>query len=299
MKGRDLADLLLLAALWGASFLFMRLGAQEFGPVALVFLRVAGASLLLLPWLLWRGQGTALVQSWKPVAVVGLINSTGPFLLFAVASLALTAGLMAVFNATAPLWAALIGWLVWRERLDAPRVLGLVVGLGGVVGLSWGKADFRPGELGISPALGIAACVGATLLYGLGANLVRRQLQGVPSMAVAAGSQATAALALALPAWWWWPAQAPSLAAWGAVALLSVACTGLAYVLYFRLIANVGVTKAISVSFLVPVFAMGWGLLVLGEVPTGTMLAGCGVILLGTALATGLLRWPLRKSPAP
>ncbi len=296
MSRRDLANLLMLAALWGASFLFMRLGASEFGPVALVFLRVAGASALLLPWLLWRGEGQALLRHWRPVAVIGLVNSTGPFLLFAVASLALTAGLMAVFNATAPLWAGLIGWLVWGEKLDRSRVLGLAVGLAGVVGLSWGKADLRAGELGVSPALGIAACVGATLLYGLGANLARRQLQAVPPMAVAAGSQLAAALSLAVPAWWWWPAKTPGATAWAAVALLALACTGLAYVLFFRLIASVGATKAISVTFLIPAFAMGWGALILGEWPTMAMLAGCAVILLGTALATGVMRWPPRRA---
>jgi drug/metabolite transporter (DMT)-like permease len=292
-----MSDLLLLAALWGASFLFMRLGAQEFGPVALVFLRVAGASLLLAPWLLARGEGAALRRHWRPVALVGLVNSTGPFLLFALASLALTAGLMAVFNATAPLWAALIGLLWLRERLNATRLAGLAIGFLGVAGLSWGKAELKPGELGVSPALAIAACVLATALYGLGANLTRKTLQGVPPMAVAAGSQMASTLALALPAWWWWPQQMPGPAAWGAVLLLALGCTGLAYVLYFRLIANVGSTRAISVTFLIPAFAIGWGALVLGEMPTGTMLAGCAVILAGTALATGVLRWPLRPAP--
>ena len=292
MRQRDLIDLVLLGALWGASFLFMRLGAQEFGPVALVFLRVAGASALLLPWLWARGECAALRQHWRPVAAVGLVNSTGPFLLFALASLALSAGLMAIFNATAPLWAALIAWLWLQERLDRWRLVGLAIGLLGVVGVSWGKADLKTGVLGVSPALGIAACLLATVLYGVGANLTRKTLQGVPPMAVAAGSQLASAAALALPAWWWWPVRTPSAAAWAAAAVLAVACTGLAYVLYFRLIANVGSTRAISVTFLIPAFAMGWGALVLGEQPSAVMLAGCGVILLGTALATGLLRRP-------
>ena len=298
MSRRDLLDLLLLAALWGGSFLFMRLGAHEFGPVALVFLRVAGAALLLLPWLLWRGEGAAMLQHWRPVALIGLINSTVPFLMFAVASLALTAGLMAVFNATAPMWAALIGWLFWHERLNTGRAMGLGIGLLGVIGLSWGKADLTGGTLGVSPAMGIAACVVATMLYGLGANLARQQLQGVPPMATAAGSQLVAALSLAVPAWWWWPQQLPGLSAWLAVALLAFACTGLAYVLFFRLIANVGPTKAISVTFLIPAFAMLWGAIFLSEWPTLTMLAGCAVVLLGTALATGVLKWPVRRPDA-
>lgn len=301
MKPRDAIDLLLLAAVWGASFLFMRLGAQAFGPAALVFLRVAGASLLLLPWLLARGEGAALRAHWRPVALVGLVNSSGPFLLFAVASLVMTAGLMAVFNATAPLWAALIAWLWLRERLTPLRLLGLAIGFAGVLWLSWGKADLKAGaslgSLGISPALGIAACVCATALYGLGANLTRRQLQGVPPMAVAAGSQLASSVALALPAWWFWPAVAPGLSAWLSVGMLALVCTGLAYALYFRLIANVGATKAISVTFLIPAFAMAWGWAVLGEVPTLTMLTGAAVILLGTGMSTGLLRWPQRADP--
>lgn len=298
MSRRDLIDLLALAALWGASFLFMRLGALEFGPVALVFLRVAGASLLLLPWLWLRGEAPALRQHWRAVGWVGWVNSAGPFLLFAVASLVLTAGLMAVFNATAPLFSALIAWLWLRERMDVSRAAGLLIGFAGVVFLSWGKADFKPGELGISPAVGVAACLLATALYGLGANLARKTLQGVPPMAVAAGSLLASSLLMALPAWWWWPDKTPSAQAWWAAALLAVVCTGLAYVLYFRLISRVGATKAISVAFLIPAFAMFWGALVLGERPTAHMLLGCAVILLGTMLTTGLLRWPRGRAKA-
>ena len=298
MSRRDLIDLLALAALWGASFLFMRLGAHEFGPVALVFLRVAGASLLLLPWLWLRGEAPALRQHWRAVGWVGWVNSAGPFLLFAVASLVLTAGLMAVFNATAPLFSALIAWLWLRERMDVSRAAGLLIGFAGVVFLSWGKADLKPGELGISPAVGVAACLLATALYGLGANLARKTLQGVPPMAVAAGSLLASSLLMALPAWWWWPDKTPSAQAWWAAALLAVVCTGLAYVLYFRLISRVGATKAISVAFLIPAFAMAWGALVLGERPTAHMLLGCAVILLGTMLTTGLLRWPRGRAKA-
>ncbi len=299
MNGRDVAELGLLGALWGASFLFMRLGAVEFGPLALVFVRVAGAALLLLPLLLVKGQGAALRLHWRPIAVVGLINSALPFGLYMVAALVLGAGLMAVFNATAPIWGALIAALWLGERLGPGRALGLAIGVAGVVALVWGKADLRPGVHGISPALGMAACLGATLLYGLAANYSRKRLVGVPPLAVAAGSQLAAALLLLLPAWWAWPATTPSATAWGAAAALAVACTGLAYVLYFRLIANAGAANAISVTFLVPGFAMLWGWLLLGEQPTPAMLLGCAVILLGTALSTGMLKLPPRATAAP
>lgn len=297
MTRRDLADLLLLAAIWGASFLFMRLGATEFGPVALVFVRVAGAAALLVPLMLLRrpqGQGGAWRTHGWPIAVVGITNSALPFLLFAVASLVLTTALMSVFNATASIWGALIAWLWLKERLAPLRWLGLAIGVLGVVGLSWGKADFKASEHGVSAAVGVAACLAATWLYGLSANISRRWLQGVPPLAVAAGSQAAAALALAVPAALMWPATNPGATAWAAALALSLLCTGLAYILYFRLLARTGAANAMSVTFLIPAFALLWGFVVLGEVPTGTMLLGCGVILLGTALATGLLRGPAR-----
>ncbi|MFO1330498.1 MAG: DMT family transporter [Rubrivivax sp.] len=141
----------------------------------------------------------------------------------------------------------------------------------------------------MSPALGIAACLAATLCYGFSANYTKRALAGVPPLAVAAGSQLGASVVMALPALWAWPAVLPGARAWGAVALLAIACTGLAYLLYFRLIAHVGPAQAIAVTYLIPAFAIGWGLLFLDERVTGAMLGGCAVVLLGTALATGLL----------
>lgn len=296
MNGRNAAELVLLAALWGASFLLMRLAAGEFSAVALVFVRVAGAAALLLPLLLWRGGGATLLQHWRPILVVGLLNSALPFVLFMVAASVLTAGLMSIFNATAPIWGALIAWWWLGEKLGRSRVLGLLIGMAGVVFLAGGKADFKVGTAGISPALGVAACVLAPLFYGVAANYSRQRLVGVAPLAVAAGSQLAAALLLALPAWLWWPTSPPSAQAWSSAAVLALACTGLAYLLYFRLIAQVGPAKAIAVTFLIPAFAMAWGWLFLAEEPTTAMLLGCAVILAGTALSTGALRLPERPA---
>jgi len=299
----DLSRLLLLGALWGASFLFMRMGAGEFGPLALVFLRVAGASLLLMPLVLLRGEGPALRRHWRVIALVGLVNTAVPFVLFTTAALVLSAALMAVFNATVPIWGALVAWVWLREQLSASRWLGLAIGVAGVVFLSWDKADFDTGTQSltstISPAVGIAACLLASVLYGIGANVSRRHLTGVPPLAVAAGSQVSASVFTLVPALLTWPAVMPGAAAWGSAVALAVACTGLAYVLFYGLIARVGATKAISVTFLIPAFALWWGWLALGERPTASMLTGCAVILLGTALATGLVSLPGRLGRSP
>jgi drug/metabolite transporter (DMT)-like permease len=289
MKSRDVADLLLLAALWGASFLFIRLGAVEFGPVPLAALRCLGAALFLLPILSLRGQGRALRDHWRAVAWVGVVNSALPFSLYGVAMLAINAGLSAIFNAATPLWAAAIGALWLRERLSATRVLGLIIGLAGVAGLAWSKAGFTANEHGISAALAIAACLAATASYGYGGNFTKRYLSGVPPIALATGSQLSAAIVLAVPAWLLRPAAAPSATAWISLALLAVLCTGVAYILYFRLIARTGPTNAAAVTFLIPAFAAAFGWLFLGEAITLPMLIGGAVILAGTALAMGLL----------
>jgi drug/metabolite transporter (DMT)-like permease len=289
MKPRDLADLVLLAALWGASFLFIRLGALEFGAVPLAALRCLGAALFLLPILLLRGQGAALRARWRALAWVGVVNSALPFSLYGVALLAINAGLSAIFNAATPLWAAAIGALWLHERLGRTRVLGLCIGLAGVAGLAWSKAGFSANEHGVSAAVAIAACLLATALYGYGGNFTKKHLSGVPPMALATGSQLSAAVLLALPAWLLRPATLPSAIAWVSLALLAILCTGLAYILYFRLIVRTGPTNAAAVTFLIPAFAAVFGWLFLGEAITPSMLIGGAVILAGTALAMGLL----------
>ncbi len=295
MRPIDVGELLLLAALWGASFLFMRLGAAEFGPVTLSGLRVGLATLVLLPLLFWRGQAAALRAHWRPIAFVGVVNSALPFVLFSLAALAINAGLSSIFNATAPLWGALIAWFWLGDRLTRTRVVGLAVGFAGVLWLAWDTASFKPGEHGVSAAVAIAACLGATLCYGFAANYTKRKLSGVASLAVATGSQLAATLALALPALHWWPATPPSATAWASVAGLALLCTAVAYLLYFRLIDRLGAARAITVTFLLPVFGSAWGAIFLGERLTAAMLLGCAVILLGTALTTGVLCWPVRQ----
>lgn len=285
MKPRDLLDLTLLAALWGGSFLFMRYAVPDFGVVPLIWLRVALASICLLPLLLLKRQFGALRQQAGALTVMSLFNSGLPFLLIAWATLSITAGLASIMNAMTPVFTALIGALWLGDRLDGRRSLGLLLGLAGVALLAADKADFRPGGSGWA----IVAMLLATACYGFAANHTRRYLQGVPALVNATGTQLVSALVLLPPALWSWPERMPGLGPWLAALVLGVACSALAYLLFFRLIARVGASRAVTVTFLVPVFGTLWGALFLGEPVTASMLAGGAVVLLGTGLATGVI----------
>ena len=285
-----LTDFILLAAIWGASFLFMRLGTVEFGALPTAAVRVAIASAFLLPLLAWRGQMGELARHWKPIFLVGLLNSGIPFALYSFALLSITTGLSAILNATVPLFGAIVAWIWLGDRLNGSRTLGLLVGFAGVAMLAWDKASFKPDASGIAPGWAVLACLGATLCYGISASFTKRHLTGLPPLVTAAGSQVGATLGLALPALWLWPARTPSLTAWLALLVVGVLCTGLAYILYFRLIANAGPARALAVTFMVPVFAVLYGVAFLGEAVTPWMLVCGGVIVCGTALSTGLWR---------
>lgn len=285
MKTRDIADLLILSALWGASFLFMRIAVPEFGPVVLAELRVAIASILLLPLLILRADVGDLRTHWKKLATVGSLNTAIPFMLLPFSTLYLTGGFAAILNATSPLWAAIIAWIWLSARLDVGRITGLIIGFGGVIVLVWNKASFDLG--GVS--LAIIAAILASVFYGIGANYTRKYLHGISPLAIAAGSQLAAALVLLPGAIVLWPDGPISVRAWAAIITMGIFSTGLAYVIYFRLIANVGPASAITVTYLVPGFAVFWGAIVLDEKLTATMTIGCAIILFGTALATGML----------
>ncbi len=292
MRARDLIDFVLLAALWGASFLFMRVAAPEFGPFALMFMRCAIGAAVLLTICLLRGSMPALGQAWQPVAFVGLINSAIPFALFGYAALQLPAGMISVLNSTAPFFGVLIAFAWLGERLSRWQTLGLLLGFTGVVGLimSGGRLDLTS-----SRALywGVAAALLAAASYGLAASFMRRYLSGIDSLAGATGSQLSATVLLALPGLLFWPAEAPSMTAWLAVIVLGTLSTGLAYLLYFRLIANMGPGRAITVTFAIPVFGIFWGAVVLGELVTGLMVLGAVLVVAGCALTTGAL--PLKR----
>jgi len=289
VQRRDLVDLVLLAALWGASFLFMRVAAPAFGPLALVEVRVLVAAAFLLPIVAGRGLLSQLRANLLRAGAIGVINSAIPFVLLTYATLSITAGFASILNATMPMWTAAIAVLWLRERITATKWLGLLLGAAGVTVLVWGRVALRPGSSQWDATLAIAAALVATLAYAVAAHLARRIQAGVAPLVTAAGSQIGAAAVLAGPAIVAWPAQPPSGAMWAAAALLGVACTGVAYLLYFRLISRVGAVNAASVTFLIPPFGVLWGALALGEAVTAQMLAGGAIVLAGTVLSLGLL----------
>lgn len=289
-----LGDFLLLAAIWGASFLFMRIAAAELGALPTAALRVAIASLFLWPLLRLRGQTALLRQHCKPILFVGVLNSGIPFALYSFAVMHISTGLSSILNATVPLFGALVAWAWLGDRPGLSRGVGLAIGFGGIVLLAGGQVGFKSNASGISAMWAVLACLGATTCYALAASFTKKHIPPLPSLVTATGSQIGATLALALPALWWHPEHLPGLPTWGALLALGVMCTGVAYVLYFRLIDRAGPARALTVTYLVPVFAVAYGVLALGESVTLWML-GCGaVILAGTALASGLVSLPRR-----
>jgi drug/metabolite transporter (DMT)-like permease len=296
MNSRNIFQLLVLAALWGASFLFIRVGVTDFGVAPLMALRVGIGALFLLIVLFARRpprQSLATLKSRAlPLLVVGILNSAAPFCLFAYAELTLSAGVTSVINATAPLWGALVAFLWLKDRLSALRSVGLAIGFLGVSILVWDQiaTPHAGGAAALTTALAAGAGLGATLLYGMAANYTKRHLTGVDALTVATGTMIGATLVLIAPAVLYWPSTPISPHAWGAVIALGVACTGVAYMLYFHLIATIGPARAITVTFVIPIFGILWGALFLGESVSPGMLEGCVVILIGTALATGVVK---------
>jgi drug/metabolite transporter (DMT)-like permease len=289
-------ELLVLAAIWGASFLFMRIATPELGAIALIACRVGIATLLLLPVLRTREARRQLRSRAVPIFIVGLSNSALPFCLLAWSTLYVNAGFDSVLNATTPLWTAVIAWLGFGIRMTRVQAVGLLLGLAGVLILVHDKLS--TGAAAIPLAIGAALI--ATLSYGFAANYSKRHLAGISPFVLAFGSQAAATLVLLPLAALFWPAHPVAASTWACVVALGVVCTGIAYVLFFHLIEHVGAAYATSVTFLIPVFGMVWGALFLGERVSASMLAGCVVVLFGTAVASGKLgRLTLLSRPAP
>ena len=285
MKLSDVVDLFILAALWGGSFLFMRIAAPVIGPVWLIGLRVTIAGLTLLPLVMRQDLLGELRRHAKTLFIVGVLNSAIPFMLFAYAAVSLPAGFTAILNATAPLFGIVVATIWIKEKLTFGRTLGFILGFIGVVLL----IGWQPFEATTQFYLAVGAGLFAALLYAFMAPYISQSLKGVPSLAVAAGTQLSAALFIAPALPFTMPDATWTLPVIGSVLGLAIFSTAFAYILYFRLIQNVGSSKALTVTYLIPVSAMIFGAIFLGESITVSMVIGCGLILVGTAVANDLL----------
>ena len=252
MNIRTSLELLILAAVWGGSFLFIRYAAPEFGVFPIIWLRVAISSLLLLPLLIWHKQVKLLWQHAGAMLLVGVLSAAIPFVLIAWSLLSITAGLASILNATTPIFTAKSGGSGWA----------------------------------------IVAMLSATLCYGISTHFTKRYLANVPALVNTVGSQISAMIVLTPLAYGTMPEHIPTLNAWGAVLLLAALCTAFAYLIFFRLIATLGASKAVTVTFLIPVFGVLWGDLFLHESVNAAMLIGGSIVVVGTSLATGFIRFP-------
>jgi drug/metabolite transporter (DMT)-like permease len=286
-----LADFVMLGALWGASFLFMRMGAAEFGPLATAWLRVCIATLMLFPLMAWQGHLSVFKANWKTVLGFGVINSALPFALYAYAVMHISTGLSAILNATVPLFAALVAWLWLGDRLNRWRIAGLFIGFMGVSLLANHQTHFHnsanPDASSWGQLTAIAACLLATVCYAIAGSFNKKYMPNLPALVSATGSQFGASLALTVPALLTLPDNMPGSQAWGSVLMLGIACTGIAYILFFRLVNRAGPAKALTVTFLIPVFALVYGLVFLDETVTLIMVLLGMLVILGTALSSG------------
>jgi drug/metabolite transporter (DMT)-like permease len=292
MNTANMLRLILLAAIWGSSFLFMRISAPVLGPAVLIEYRVGFAALFLAIVALVLRKRLDLATNWKHYLILGFFNSAFPFLLFAYAAGTLTASVLSVLNATAPMWGALIGALWSRQAIPGRKVLGLVLGTCGVALLvGFDAVTSRPGA-----ALAIGAALVAAISYSV-ASAYAKSARSVEPFANAHGSM-WAATILVIPALAFFPSPgAATPGIMGAALALGVLCTGVAYILYFKLIEDVGTTSALTVTFLNPLFGILWGSLFLGEVVGWYTIAGAAIVITGTALVTGFApRWARRRT---
>ncbi|MCA2489786.1 MULTISPECIES: DMT family transporter [Vibrio] len=274
--------LLCLAAIWGGSFLFMRVAANTFGPAYLIEFRVTFAAVALLLIAVYLKKKLTLTAHTKHFFIIGLFNSAVPFLLFAYAAQTLNASTLAILNSTAPIWGALVGFVWYHSPLTAKSVLGMLIGIGGVAVL----VGLDTSTIGEEAMLPIAASLMASFSYGIATNYTKNAPQ-VPAFDNAHGSM-WAAVIWVLPLLPFLPMRAePSHFEWSSVVTLGVVCTGFAYLLYFRLVSDIGPASALTVTFLVPVFGILWGYLVLDEPVGSNTIIGTILVLSGTMLVTG------------
>jgi drug/metabolite transporter (DMT)-like permease len=278
MRGEDVARLAALAAIWGGSFIFLRVLAPVLGPELTATTRVLIAGIALIGYFRMTGYAADVRGQGRHYAVIGVVNSAIPFLLFSFAALHLPASYSVILNSATPLFAALLSAIFLVERLTPAKIAGLFAGAAGVVLVSKAGPVVPDAMFGLA----IAACLGAALCYAAASIYMKKYAAGAKPMAIAGWSQLAAGIVL-LPLVPFSPVRGEITPAVVANVLgLALLCSAIAYLLYFRLIADIGPTRALTVAFLMPLFGMTWGALLLGETITWPMIAGCALIVGGT-----------------
>ncbi len=284
MRPKDLLALILLGAIWGSSFLFIRVAVPSLGPFLLMEVRVGIAALALAPLALALGRLSEVRSRWRQFLVVGMFNAAVPFTLIAFAEIEITASLAAILNSTTVLFSALVAAAWTGDPLTARKISGVILGVAGVAVL----VGLDPLPLNGAVLLAVGASLTAAFFYALFGTFVKRTFSGVRPLTLAFGQQAGAAAWLLLPAAATLPGEAPPLAATLSALGLAIICTAVAYLLYFTLIANVGPTSTLTVTFLSPGFGVLFGVLLLDEPFDLGTFAGLVMILFSVALVTGI-----------
>ena len=291
MRGADLARLVALAAMWGASYLFMRYAVPSFGPVPLIELRVVVAGVALLLFLKATGGVVGWRKHWRAFLFVGAVGLAAPFVLIAKALATIDASTAAILNALSPLFATLVAAVWIRDPITPTKMTGIALCLAGTAVLvGWTPRPMTGAEL-----LAAGMSIAATALYGYTIVFTKVHLKDASPIGNSVGTLLMAAIALAPFVPFAHGEAAITPLAWAAALGLAIVSTTFAFILYYRLIADVGPVKAITVTLLVPVFGMLWGVVFLGEPLTAGRVAGCAIILAGCSLILGLVRLPLRQ----
>jgi drug/metabolite transporter (DMT)-like permease len=286
VKTKHFAQLVLLSALWGASFMLIRIASPVLGPNVLAVLRIGMATLTLA--VLMRAMRHAWPTGhWRELALIGLLSVALPFLLFAWAALHLPAGYSALLNSTAVVFGMFASAWMKEDTLTTRKIIGCVFGFGGVM-LIVGLGPVEPSVKVFLAALG---CIAASACYGVSTPLMKRALSRMEPLQIAAGLHAMSLLMLIPGAAWSWPQAHFTPQALLAVAIMGIVTSGIAYWMHIRILAHVSPVAAMSPTFMIPVFGVTWGHLFLGEQLSTGIFAGGALVLLASAMITGFNPW--------
>ena len=300
MTRRDLITFITLAFMWSLSFIFYRIGVPEFGSLAFASLRVVFAGLTMLMFVLLNPKNRqGIREHYKVLTVIGLLSAAIPFVLFAFSAQTVNAGVLAVLNASVPMMSGFIASTFFKDKLTKKQMIGLLIGVVGVLILMSESLFSEPNKtVNLASSLlplgyGLLACVG----YATGANVTKNYLSALSPVAITAGSLIIASLIMLPVAIYSFPYGEPiSKKAWSSVICVGVFSTAIALIFMNQLIKNVGAMRATSITLVIPIFAIFFGYILLGEALDIGAIIGSVVILFGTYLSLNLSLKHLMRS---